>query len=85
MTKVSHFLFDCLLLSTFLSSTKRIGGFEYNLKVIENNTLEKLLKNYLALGDLLIDTSINQLKKYPNLIIFNKNDPNKDNSKRKWF
>ncbi len=59
------FLFDAALISTVYSGLRRASGVQYDTAKIENETVRKVVDGYFSIGDWIMDTSIDQMKKHP--------------------
>ncbi|KAJ3115465.1 hypothetical protein HDU96_000624 [Phlyctochytrium bullatum] len=67
MSRLIHYAFEAALISTVLSGARRAGGLDVNTKKIENETARTVVNQYLFVGDWILDTTISQLKNYPDI------------------
>ncbi|KAJ3108853.1 hypothetical protein HDU97_010125 [Phlyctochytrium planicorne] len=67
MSRLLHYVFEATLLTTAFSGARRAGGFELDLKKIENETARTIVSQYVYVGDYVLDTAIAQIKKYPDI------------------
>ncbi|KAJ3217415.1 hypothetical protein HDU67_007998 [Dinochytrium kinnereticum] len=67
MSRLLHYVFEATLLTTAFSGARRVGGFDVDMKKIENETVRTVVNQYLFVGDWVLDTTISQIKKYPEI------------------
>ncbi|TPX57193.1 hypothetical protein SpCBS45565_g08258 [Spizellomyces sp. 'palustris'] len=72
MARLLHYAFEAVLLSTAFSGARRAAGVDFNYQRIENETLRSVVGQYLRIGDWVIDTSADQLKKTPDYFVSSK-------------
>ncbi|KAI8376837.1 hypothetical protein BD560DRAFT_391663 [Blakeslea trispora] len=58
MTKLIHYAFDAILITTLLASIKRSTGLELATSKLESSTIRSYVDKYLNLGEWIFDMSV---------------------------
>ncbi|KAI8336401.1 hypothetical protein EDC96DRAFT_524162 [Choanephora cucurbitarum] len=58
MTKLIHYTFDAILITTLLAGIKRSTGLQLATSKIESSTIRSYIDKYLNLGEFIFDMSV---------------------------